>query len=199
MITPLEIRQHNFGKSLRGYDPEEVRAYLTVLSQEFEQVLTDNKRLRQELDRSQGSLSSFQEMESILHRTLLQAEQSSKTTLDNARAEAELKLQAAEQQATAITSEAREQKARLEHDITDLTKRRAEILLQLNTLLHGQLERLRLFESHEMVTPGENIRLAAPSPMSLPPTPSQDQSFFEQALRDRNTDPDIVQQIARKL
>ncbi|MEL6653169.1 MAG: DivIVA domain-containing protein, partial [Bacteroidota bacterium] len=35
MITPIEIRQQNFNKKLRGFDPEEVKAFLQGLSRRF--------------------------------------------------------------------------------------------------------------------------------------------------------------------
>ena len=37
MITPIEIRKQSFRKSLRGYDTEEVHAFLQTLSDEWEQ------------------------------------------------------------------------------------------------------------------------------------------------------------------
>ena len=45
-ITPLEIRQKAFEKALRGYDKDEVNAFLLSLSQEWERALDDTKELR---------------------------------------------------------------------------------------------------------------------------------------------------------
>ena len=38
-ITPLEIRQKNFEKKLRGYDKDEVSAFLLSLSNEWERLV----------------------------------------------------------------------------------------------------------------------------------------------------------------
>ena len=46
-ITPLEIRQKSFEKEFRGYDKDEVNAYLRSLSQEWEKLLDELKELRE--------------------------------------------------------------------------------------------------------------------------------------------------------
>src|SRR5688500_17654053 len=120
MITPIEIRQHTFSKSLRGYDTEEVKAFLITLSQEFEKQMEEIRKLRTELDKTKSNLENFKEMESILHKTLLQAEQSSKTTLENAKKDAELKIQEAEHKAAEIIKNALNDRSRMEREINEL-------------------------------------------------------------------------------
>ena len=46
-ITPLDIRQKTFEKNFRGYEKDEVNAFLLTLSQEWERVLDENKEARQ--------------------------------------------------------------------------------------------------------------------------------------------------------
>ena len=45
-ITPIEIRQKVFEKKLRGYDKDEVQAFLQSLSNEWERVLDENKEYK---------------------------------------------------------------------------------------------------------------------------------------------------------
>ncbi|HEY5823450.1 MAG TPA: DivIVA domain-containing protein, partial [Cyclobacteriaceae bacterium] len=45
-VTPLEIRQKTFERTLRGYDKDEVNAFLTSLSQEWERMQDEMKELR---------------------------------------------------------------------------------------------------------------------------------------------------------
>ncbi len=41
-ISPLDIRKHEFKKSLRGYDTDEVTAFLDLISIEFENIIREN-------------------------------------------------------------------------------------------------------------------------------------------------------------
>jgi cell division initiation protein len=52
-ITPLEIRQKNFEKKLRGYDKDEVNAFLQTMSAEWERMVDENKELKIKLDQSE--------------------------------------------------------------------------------------------------------------------------------------------------
>jgi len=132
MITPLEIRQHSFPKkTLGGYDIEEVRAFLQNISQEWEKVLEENRKMKGDLDKTKSSLEHYKEMETILHKTMLQAEQSSKSTLENAKKDAELKIQEAEYKANEILSSIQADKRQLEREIHELVARRNDILQQL--------------------------------------------------------------------
>ena len=49
-ITPLDIRQKTFEKNFRGYEKDEVNAFLLTLSQEWERVLDENKECRIKLE-----------------------------------------------------------------------------------------------------------------------------------------------------
>ena len=49
-ITPLEIRQKAFEKGFRGYNPDEVNAFLQSLSQEWERSVDEGKELRIKLE-----------------------------------------------------------------------------------------------------------------------------------------------------
>ena len=52
-ITPLEIRQKVFEKKLRGYDRDEVAAFLNSLSIEWEKLNDQAKELQYKLTASE--------------------------------------------------------------------------------------------------------------------------------------------------
>jgi cell division initiation protein len=186
MITPVDIRNQQFGRSLRGFDPDDVKAFLHSLSNEWETVLVENKTLKIELEKTKETLNGYKEMESMLHRTLMQAEQSSRLVHENAQREAELKIMEAEQQANQLIQSASleselklqeaeqrslhiinrsyDERSRIEMEINQLLHRRNEILNQLHLYLNSQLERIKAFQKEETVqltiTPTEEIRTA---------------------------------------
>lgn len=174
MISPAEIRQHSFKRGIRGFDADEVKAFLNSLAQEWENLMSENRSLKVELKTTQDSLQHFREMESMLHKTLLQAEQSSKAALDNAQREAEIRLQEADQQAqqalhnarvesemkkqeaeqraVGILTQAYEDRSRIEREVHQLNMRRNEILSQMSLFLKAQLDRIQTFEEKEAIS-----------------------------------------------
>jgi cell division initiation protein len=152
MITPIEIRQHSFKKAFQGYNKDEVQNFLNTLSSEWERMLEDHKRVKIELEKTQSALDNLRQVESALHKTLLQAEETSKSVVENAKTTAELRIQEADSKAKEMIKTAMEDRSRIEMQINELVSRRNEILQQLKSYLSAQTERLRTFEEKEMKT-----------------------------------------------
>lgn len=105
-ITPLEIRQHTFDKSFRGYDTESVDAFLLSLSQEWERVSEELRQSKQQFDVAEREIVRMKEIESSLFKTLKAAEGVQQEINSKAQAEADLITDKAKIDAEAILAEA---------------------------------------------------------------------------------------------
>lgn len=110
-VTPLDIRQKTFEKNFRGYEKDEVNAFLVTLSQEWERVLDENKECRIKLEATEREVTKLREVESSLYKTLKTAEDTGANVIDQARRTAELHLRESQLKADAMVNEAK-QKAR---------------------------------------------------------------------------------------
>ncbi len=106
-ITPLEIRQKAFEKVLRGYDKDEVNAFLQSLSQEWERNLDEVKELKIKLDATEREVNKLREVESSLFKTLKTAEDTGASVIEQANKTAELILRENQINADAMIREAR--------------------------------------------------------------------------------------------
>lgn len=166
MISPLEIRQHQFKKGFNGYNKDDVQSFLNTLAVEWERMQDDLKRTKQDLDKTTTALDGLRQVESALHRTLLQAEETSKATVEGAKKDAENKISTAEAHANEIVTKALGERNRIEQQIKDLIARRSEILGQLRNYLTAQTERLTTFEEKEMKRYTPPTRPADPVPVT---------------------------------
>ncbi len=110
-ITPLEIRQKDFEKKLRGYDKDEVQAFLLSLSNEWERMLGEGKELQIKLDQAEKEVKKLREVETSLFKTLKTAEDTGANLVDQANRAADLHLKETQMNAEAMLSESK-QKAR---------------------------------------------------------------------------------------
>ncbi|MBT0811261.1 DivIVA domain-containing protein [Litoribacter ruber] len=149
-ITPLEIRQKTFERHFRGYDKEEVGAFLNSLSQEWERLMDEKKDLQVKLDQAEKQSNKLREVESSLFRTLKTAEdtganiiEQAKTTADqivgDAQIDADVLRNDAKQKSQNML-EAAEQKAReimenLKTDIQTLVDNYEHLLEQRKRVL----------------------------------------------------------------
>ena len=115
-ITPIEIRQHTFEKAMRGYRPDEVDAFLSSLSQEWERVVGDQKMIKMQLELAEKELNKLREVEMTLFRTLKTAEDTSSQIAEQARVAGEQHLSEARQKADDMLADARKRSAVMVQD-----------------------------------------------------------------------------------
>lgn len=106
-ITPLEIRQKEFEKGFRGYDKDEVSAFLNSLSVEWERLYDQNKELKYKLEASENEVKKLREVENSLFKTLKTAEDTGANMVEQATKTAELHMKETEMRADGLMSEAK--------------------------------------------------------------------------------------------
>lgn len=106
-VTPIEIRQKDFNKVFRGYDKEEVDAFLKSLSQEWEKLLDENREVKKRLELSEREVIRLREVESSLFKTIKNAEDTGANLIEHAQRQSDLHMREAQMNAEAIMSEAR--------------------------------------------------------------------------------------------
>jgi cell division initiation protein len=126
-VTPLDLRQAQFRSKLRGFDPDEVTAFLSDAAYELEQALKEIDRLRQEAIRNDGILEEFRERENALRNTLLTAQRLADQIKENAETEAKALLREAESRADLILQKAQNRLTELDRDINEMRVRRRDV------------------------------------------------------------------------
>jgi cell division initiation protein len=137
-ITPLDIQQKQFPMKFRGFDVEEVYAFLEVVREEMEDLLRENASLKEQVHRAENQIKEYKDMETTLRETLMTAQQMVEEYKSNSRKEAELLIREAEIKADAVMKDAQEKVVKIHEDIVDLKGIRR----------HFKEELKRLIESH---------------------------------------------------
>ncbi len=146
-ITPIDIRQQQFRRSLRGLDGREVDSFLNLVSDELETLMRDNNELKEELARSQRRIDEYKERERTLKETMITAQRITDDIKESARKEAEVIISRAEIQAEKIIHAANDRLVKIIEDINEMKRQRE----QLRTTLGGVIDSHRklLHEVHE--------------------------------------------------
>jgi cell division initiation protein len=145
-VTPLEIRQKTFERTLRGYDKDEVNAFLQSLSQEWERMLDESKELRIKLETCEKEVAKLREVETSLFKTLKTAEDTGANVIDQANKAAGLHLREAQVSAEGIINEAKD-KARNTLEDAEITAR--QMLLDMEDNLKALAQHYKTLESHK--------------------------------------------------
>jgi len=148
-ITPLDIQQKQFPMKFRGFDVEEVYAFLEVVREEMEDILRENASRKEAIQRAENQIKDFKDMESTLRETLMTAQNMVEDYKTNARKEAELLVREAEMRAETLLRDAQEKVIKIHEDIVDLKGIRRHFKEELKRLIEGHLKMLEFDKERE--------------------------------------------------
>ncbi len=148
-ISPLDIKKQEFAVKFRGYSPDEVHAYLDMISAELEDALRKNLELEQKVASQQERLTSYSRMETVLHETLVTTQKAAEETKVAAERKAEAIIAEANLAAQRITNETNEKLVKIQREIVELTNQKDSLLVSFRSLLETQLSLLDSMEKRQ--------------------------------------------------
>jgi cell division initiation protein len=134
-MTATDIRQQQFKQRFRGFDQQEVDAFLEEVAEDYEELTRENALLKEQLvvleERSRG----VEGREKTLQETLVTTQKIAEEFKENSRREAELVLREAHLRAEKFMQDAQEEHSKLTTELTTLRRLRRQLGEEiLNTL-----------------------------------------------------------------
>lgn len=137
-FSPYNIKSQEFNKSLRGYNCEEVHAFLEKLADEFDELGTENARLQKEMEVSKAQIDEFKRIEKNLQDTLINAQESSTKTVETARKQTALLMKEAELKANQIVEKAKEDADKIRSSFLQLREEKALLVARIKAIINTQ-------------------------------------------------------------
>jgi len=143
-ISPIEIRQQEFSKKMRGYDPDEVQNFLESLAEELDNLNVENESLKNEVETLTDQINEFKKIEKNLQDTLLSAQESSTKSFEATKKQTSLMIREAELKASQIIEKARESTNDIRNAVINLREEKDLILAKLKAIVSSQANLLEL-------------------------------------------------------
>lgn len=134
-ITPIEIKEHRFRKTLGGYDKNEVGAFKELVAESLEEALRNNLSFEEKIRDLTARLAEHEEREKVLRETITTAQKMVEDLKNNARKEAELIISEAKIQADAMIKKAHERVTQVQGEIFELKKQRLEMQTSIKAVI----------------------------------------------------------------
>ncbi|MCD6246000.1 DivIVA domain-containing protein [candidate division WOR-3 bacterium] len=141
-LTPLDIKKQEFKKVFRGYDPNEVNNFLSMVAEEMEALARENAELMERLSTQEIKLDEYKNLEKSLQDTLIMAQKTTEEVRKNATRESDLLVKKSKVEAQKILQEAKSEKERIETEISRLRRQREMFIVQYRSVLQAQLDQL---------------------------------------------------------
>ena len=138
-LTPLDVRRYEFGRKVRGYDPERVDQFREQVAEELERLTRLNQELEQKARTFHDQLKAFRERDKALNEALVSAQQLRAEIRDQSEREAQLIIREAQAEAERVISTAKTDIRRVEDELAALDRFRRNYLTQLRVFVERQL------------------------------------------------------------
>ena len=182
MLTPMDIHDHQFKKTFRGYSENEVDDFLDKVVADFERLINDNERLKNQLYAVETEIEKYRGLEKTMNDTLIVAQRTADEVISTAKKNADtLKAQAARDcqqikeqaqlEGKKIIDAATVKRDAILADYSNLIRERNTFLLKMRTILESELaitnhviENLPRFEEVEKTPAPEEKPVEEPAP-----------------------------------
>lgn len=158
-ITPLDIQQQQFKTRFRGFDIREVDTFLEQMADAFESLQSENKKLREEINRLKLESQGYKEREETFKRAMLNSQKVLEQMKQNARKSAELVIADAEIKAEKILSRAQNRLEQLHEDIAELKRQRMQIEVQIRSIIESHSKLLEIGKEEAGIREEEDAKL----------------------------------------
>ena len=148
-LTPLDIRQQEFRKSLRGYDPVGVEDFRMRVADELERVIRERSVLEERLAAFTEQLRVFRERELAMNEALVAAQQLRADTRTAAEREAQVIVREAEAEARRVLDEARSAESEVRKQVAEAERQYQGYLAGFRALLERQMAELRVLDGRQ--------------------------------------------------
>jgi cell division initiation protein len=149
-LTPADVQRQTFSPRFRGFDPDEVRAFLAAVSEEMAALQRDKDHVAQELRHLELIVTEHREREAILKNTLLTAQRVAEDIRETARKEAETVVKQADLQGDRLLELAQNRAHDVERGILELRGHRSALRTDIRALITRLTHLLDLQEEAEV-------------------------------------------------
>jgi len=147
----MDIEQQEFSRSFRGYNEEEVDDFLDKIVKDYEELINENVRLNEEIERMQEKLKEFSEIEETLRSALLNAQKSAEEMRGRVESEAKIIIEKAEMDAKTLKQQVLQREDLVKSEIDNLRRYKFTFKEKFKSMLNLYL---KMIESEDFEEKG---------------------------------------------
>ncbi len=148
-VNRIDLLNHNFSRTLRGYSPEEVDTFLQDVADAQARMSDERVRLINHISLLETRLSEHAKRENALRETLVASQKMTEEIKQMAQKEAQLILETAQSKAENLTNQANLRLARILEEISEARRLKAQFEFKVRSVIESHLKLLELGQVEE--------------------------------------------------
>ncbi len=150
-ITSKDIRKRDFKKTLRGYDANEVDAFLDTISSNFEKLVIENKNYQDRIKALESDVEVYRENEQTLQKAIVKSQDLADEIVSNAKKKAELMNKEAELNIKSYKQNLEQEIINKKNELEEIKHRNERLVEEVRSFIEEKLTDFEdFFKSHKI-------------------------------------------------
>lgn len=150
-LTSKDIKKNDFRKSLRGFDANEVEAFLETVSNHYEKLLVENKNLMERIKSLTNDINIYKENELTLQKAIVKSQDLAEEIVNNAKRKADLIVREAELNSKKIGQDVNEDIINKKNELEEIKMKNERLMEETKSFLSDKLAEFEDFMKHKKV------------------------------------------------
>jgi|WetSurMetagenome_2_1015567.scaffolds.fasta_scaffold157877_2 cell division initiation protein len=150
-ISSKDIKKRDFKKGIRGYDSNEVDAFLDTVSLHYEKLVSENKTQADRIKSLVSDIDIYKENEVNLQKALIKSQELGDEIIQNAKKTAQLIVREAELNVKKSRQELDESILDKKHELDDIKLKNEKLLDDIKNYLNDKLIELEEFIKNKKI------------------------------------------------
>lgn len=144
-ITSKDIKKRDFKKGLRGYDANEVDAFLDTVSSHYEKLIVENKNQADKIKSLVSDIEIYKENETNLQKAIIKSQDLGEEIVINAKKKAEMIIKEAELNTRKIKQDIDDDILSKKQELEDIKQRNEKVIEDVKNFLSDKLSEFEDF------------------------------------------------------
>lgn len=158
-ISSKDIKKRDFKKGLRGYDPNEVDAFLDTVSSHYEKLIVENKNQTDKIKSLLSDIEIYKENEANLQKAIIKSQDLGDEIIKNAKKKAEIIIKEAELNSRKLKQDIEDDILSKKQELEDIRHRNDKIMEDIRNFLSDKLSELEDFVKNKKIFKMELTKL----------------------------------------
>lgn len=150
-LTSKDIKKNDFRKSLRGFDVNEVEAFLETVSNHYERLLVENKNLMEKVKSLTNDINIYKENELTLQKAIVKSQDLAEEIVNNAKRKADLIVREAELNSKKLGQDVSEDIINKRNDLEDIKVKNERLMEETKNFLADKLAEFEDFMKNKKI------------------------------------------------
>jgi cell division initiation protein len=186
IISSNDIKKRDFRKSLRGYDTDEVDAFLETVSSHYEKLLIENRNQAEKIKSLLQDIEIYRENELNLQKAIVKSHDLGEEIIANAKRQSDVIIREAELESRNIKQNIEDEILAKKQELEEIKQRNEKTFEDLKNYLSDKLNELEEFYKNRKIIKMELTNFRNLSSVSSSFDPTADMKDDEHVYREIN-------------